>query len=258
MHFSAATFPYQCFFLFFFFLFPLSFSDPRISESGLFCGDDKAQTSNFVPTFVREMETLSQLITAGHFATYHLNISRTMPPIYALAQCHHDLSQTDCLLCFAASRTRLPRCLPSLAARVYFDGCFLRYDNYSFYQEFVSPSLDTVKCSSENATLSSYKNQNEFIKNVGYAVGNVSRIAVGNDGFGSVELKGVYALAQCWESVGQDGCRQCLEKAAKGVRSCRWKKEGRGMNAGCYLRYSTEKFFNRDKESGEDHGKFFS
>lgn len=256
-------FPHQCLFLFIItiiiVMFRLCLSDPRISEPTIFCSANKSKTSYFVPAFVKEMEILSQLITSNtHFATFNLNKTPHVP-IYALAQCHLDLSHTDCLLCFAASRTKLPRCLPSLSATIFFDGCFLRYDIYSFYQESVSPSLDDVKCSAENATVEN-ENENDavdgFVESVGYAVGNVSRIAVEKGGgFGAVKVMGVYALAQCWESLGRDGCRECLDKAGMRVRrSCRMRKEGRGFNAGCYLRYSTDKFFNHDDETGDDRG----
>lgn len=86
----------------------------------------------------------------------------------------------------------------------------------------------------------------------------MSRIAFEKGGgFGAVKVMGVYALAQCWESLGRDGCRECLDKAGMRVRrSCRMRKEGRGFNAGCYLRYSTDKFFNHD-ETGDDRGIYF-
>ncbi|KAK3183604.1 hypothetical protein Dsin_030890 [Dipteronia sinensis] len=262
MDLSSLNFPFStqtclllCYFLL---LFPsLSMSDPRTSQSGLFCNPNKILTKNFVPAFVKEMQTLAQLITTTHFATFHINITTVIPPIYGLAQCHHDLSQTDCLLCFAASRTKLPRCLPSLSARIYLDGCFLRYDNYSFYNESTSPLIDSVKCSSQNATVVS---GNAFLERVGYAVGNVTRIAAAEragGGFGKVSVNGVYALAQCWDSVGRDGCRECLEKAGKAVRGCGVKTEGRGLNAGCYLRYSDYKFFN-DSEETQHHYHGFS
>lgn len=94
------------------------------------------------------------------------------------------------------------------------------------------------------------------MESVGFAVGNLTRIARRDGGFGVVEVKGIYALAQCWESVERDGCRECLDKAAKAVRGCETKMEGRGMNAGCYLRYSTEKFYNSEEEIVDSHGKF--
>ncbi|XVF60253.1 hypothetical protein PTKIN_Ptkin08bG0030100 [Pterospermum kingtungense] len=231
-----------------------SFSDPRISNAGLFCGNSKPPNgTNFIPNFVKEMQALSKLINSNHLASYHLS---SMPPMYALAQCHQDLSQTDCLLCYAASRTRIPRCLPSVSGRIFLDGCFLRYDNYSFFQESVSSSLDNVSCSSStNVTVFGNKRVELFGRNVEYAVGNVTRIALRNGGFGAVEVEGVFALAQCWKTVPAEGCRVCLQKAAKAVIGCVPKEEGRGLNAGCYLRYSTNKFYDEGGEEAEhDHG----
>ncbi|OMO69441.1 hypothetical protein COLO4_29058 [Corchorus olitorius] len=237
-------------------LISISLSDPRISNAGLFCGNIKPPNgSNFVPNFVKQMQGLSQAINNSHFASYHLNAT---PPIYAMAQCHQDLSQTDCLLCYAASRTTLPRCLPSISARIFLDGCFLRYDNYSFYHESVSSStFDHFSCSSNGVAVfgeDRKKRVNLFGKSVDYAVGNVTRIALRNGGFGTVGVDGVYALAQCWKSVPNEGCRECLEKAAKAVRRCGPKEEGRGMLIGCYLRYSTKKFYNEMGEAEHDHG----
>lgn len=175
--------------------------------------------------------------------------------MYGLAQCFQDLSHTDCLLCYAACRTKLPRCLPSISARIYLDGCFLRYDNYSFYKEATNRLIDTVNCSSKYGVVVDEVAKEEFLENVGFVIGNVTRGAVGNKGFAVAEVKGVYALAQCWKSVGSDGCKECLEKAGKAViNECFPKREGRGLNAGCYLRYSTEKFYNDNGQAQNGRG----
>ncbi|KAJ8750230.1 hypothetical protein K2173_014145 [Erythroxylum novogranatense] len=237
------------------FLVSFTVSDPRITESGLFCGTSRpspAKSASFVPTFVKEMEALSKLINDAHFATYHVN---STVPIYALAQCHYDLSQTDCLLCYASSRTKLPRCLPSVSGRIYFDGCFLRYDNYSFFQESVSSHMDAAKCSNESVqSIRDGIEKSDFVTYVGYAIANVTSKAVAKGGFGVVRSDKVYALAQCWDSVGKEGCRECLEMAGKAAKSCLPNREGRGMNAGCYLRYSTEKFYNEGGNLENGHG----
>ncbi|KAF3444627.1 hypothetical protein FNV43_RR14320 [Rhamnella rubrinervis] len=235
---------------FFFFSLSLlspSLSDPRIFEAGLYCGTVRAPPkASFIPTFVKEMESISQIVTNQHWGTRFVNLTL---PIYGLAQCFQDLSHTDCLLCYAASRTKIPRCLPSISARIYLDGCFLRYDNYSFYTESTDPSRDTVNCSSKNVLMDESERLG-FVKNVRFVVGNVTRTAVKNGGFGVGEVEGVYALAQCWKTVGTGGCRACLEKAAMAVGKCAPKREGRAMNAGCYLRYSTVKFYNDEQEAG--------
>jgi hypothetical protein len=241
------------FFFSFFLLISLSLSDPRISQSGLYCGNLKPPPlTNFIPTFVKEMESLSQLVTTNRYGTHFVN---STPPMYGLAQCFQDLSHTDCLLCYAACRTKLPRCLPSISARIYLDGCFLRYDNYSFYKEATNPLIDTVNCSSKYGVVVDEVAKEEFLENVGFVIGNVTRGAVGNKGFAVAEVKGVYALAQCWKSVGSDGCKECLEKAGKAViNECFPKREGRGLNAGCYLRYSTEKFYNDNGQAQNGRG----
>ncbi|WP_284123590.1 hypothetical protein, partial [Klebsiella pneumoniae] len=58
------------------------------------------------------------------------------------------MCSSDLLLCYAASRTRLPRCLPGKSGRIYLDGCFLRYDIYDFFNETTDSKEDKVNCSS--------------------------------------------------------------------------------------------------------------
>ncbi|RHN45125.1 putative non-specific serine/threonine protein kinase [Medicago truncatula] len=226
-------------------LFSHTISDPRISEAGLYCGKDKApQKSNFIPSFIKEMENLSQLVTDHNWGTQSVNIAEFVP-IYGFAQCFQDLSHTDCLLCYAASRTMLPRCLPSLSARIYLDGCFLRYDNYSFYSEETDPLRDKVICTS------SERLEVQMERSVERVVDVVAKDAGDGGGFAVGEVEGVYALAQCWKTLGIDGCRDCLSNAVKKVRGCLPNSEGRVLNAGCYLRYSTHKFF---KDGGGTNG----
>ncbi|KGN59813.2 cysteine-rich receptor-like protein kinase 42 [Cucumis sativus] len=240
------------FFFFFFFFFSVSLSDPRISQSGSICGTLKPPpSSRFIPTFIEEMEAISELLTTRSWTTHFVN---STPPMFALSQCFNDLSHTDCLLCYAASRTSLPRCLPAISARIFLDGCFLRYDNYSFYKESTDSVRDSVNCTSELGEI----DQSErlvFGENVRVVVETVTTKAMEKGGFGMGEVSGMFGLAQCWGSVEPEGCRACLEKAKRSIGSCLPSKEGRAMNAGCYLRYSTVKFYN-DKDEDRDHDGF--
>ncbi|KAK4750553.1 hypothetical protein SAY87_004035 [Trapa incisa] len=72
-----------------------------------------------------------------------------------------------------------------------------------------------------------------------------------SEGFGAAKVRGVYALGQCWNTLSIEECRICLEKAGDEVRRCLPSKEGRSLNAGCYLRYSTENFYNGTEEAKE-------
>uniref|UniRef100_F6GSL9 Cysteine-rich receptor-like protein kinase 1 n=1 Tax=Vitis vinifera TaxID=29760 RepID=F6GSL9_VITVI len=186
----------------------------------------------------------------------YANITKS-PVIFGLSQCYSDLSKDDCLSCFAESRTKLPRCLPAIAARIYLDGCFLRYDNYSFFNESIDPNHDMVRCSEPSGVLKDNYTRSEFSKKVDEVINNVTKTAVQKQGFAVAGMKGgavvAYALAQCWKTVDQKGCRDCLVNAESAVRRCLPGSEGRALNAGCYLRYSTEKFYNDGtaKKSGK-------
>lgn len=63
--------------------------------------------------------------------------------VYVFAQCIDDLSDADCSVCFAQLRTLLPGCFPSSGGRVYLDGCYIRVDNYYFFND--SKVLDNYK-----------------------------------------------------------------------------------------------------------------
>ncbi|KAJ0666268.1 putative non-specific serine/threonine protein kinase [Helianthus annuus] len=209
-------------------------SDPRANPAAnLTCGTGRTTLVEFIPTFEQAMERLS----------YNLNVSNSnfaatdssSPPFYALTQCHRDLSHSDCLACYAISRIVIRGCLPMTSGRIFMEGCFVRYDNYSFFQEAVDPATDARICNFE-------------------LVENISRLAVSTGGFGAMGFKGVYGLAQCWESVSNEGCRVCLDKARKEAISCLPSRGGRSLNAGCFLRYSTMSFLNND-DSQPDRGK---
>nr|XP_043616816.1 cysteine-rich receptor-like protein kinase 42 [Erigeron canadensis] len=240
---------------------PAVTSDPRVTTaSNVTCGTGSPTTPTYIPTFVQAMEQLSSNLnnSNNNFATTNItNIpssNNSTFSFYALVQCHEDLSRTDCLVCYAVSRTAVPACLPRTSGRIFLDGCFVRYDNHSFFQEAVDPNTDTKNCSSNLRSDNDWSDFrggfNEFNQSVRGLVENMTEVALNNSGFSVMELGGVYGLAQCWESLSNDGCRTCLEKAKNEVKTCVPSRDGRAMNAGCFLRYSTQKFYHNDDEGG--------
>ena len=122
------------------------------------------------------------------------------------------------------------------------DGCYLRYDDYNFFNDTLD-SQDTTVCGTQNFV----GNRSVFGANVEELVRNLSVEAPKNENFfvGFVN-KGnitVYGLAECWELVSRTGCERCLANAFYNISSCTPKEEGRVLNAGCYMRYSTQKFY---------------
>lgn len=218
--------------------------DPRITEAALMCGESRPLNASIVPIFVEETRELLRLITDDNWGYYFLNTSDV--PMYGLAQCYQDLSKSDCLSCYAAIRTRIPSCLPAVSGRLYLDGCFMRYDSYEFYKESLDSTRDSVNCS---GNIVKEEKVVEFNESVGVLIDKIVGVDVWKKGFKVAEVKGVFGLAQCWKSLSKEECRKCLENAGEKVRGCLPSREGRGMNAGCYLRYSDYKFFNQNGDT---------
>ncbi|KDP31073.1 hypothetical protein JCGZ_11449 [Jatropha curcas] len=205
------------------------------------------------------MESIQQQVSRNKWGS--ASITSPSPQVYGLAQCHSDLSSLDCQLCFSLGRIKLPRCVPKSAGRIYLDGCFLRYDSYSFFNESVNSKYDAVNCSQPTGDLIDNSLHMEFSKKVADIIKNVTDRALQNGTFATVEAKGgvapAYALAQCWNSLTYAHCRDCLVKAGSQLRECAPSSQGQALFTGCYMRYSTEKFFkttSKSKHQGFDNG----
>jgi hypothetical protein len=244
---------FHIFLLFFFFFFSPSLSHPQTNVAGLLCGSSNQDTvPDFLPNFIVAMEKVSKEVNESRWAAQ--SVTSPAPEIFTYAQCYDFLSHDDCVACHSESRTELPRCLPANSARIYLDGCYLRYDNYSFFEEAVDKYRDMVKCGNPGGVTRDQYIGREFANRVRQVVHNVAKTAVRGVGFAAVSQKGgveaVYAVAQCWTTLNPDGCKKCLSSAVQKVISCAPAPEGRAMNAGCYLRYSAENFYGNGNENG--------
>lgn len=253
---------------------PSALSDPRAQKAALLCTNRTVSSLSlrqvFVANFVAAMDALTPLTTARqHGAVVKGSGNFT---VYAMAECMKDLSQSDCNVCLAQCKTQLLSCLPfqkgTRGGRLFFDGCYLRYDDYNFFAESLGHQ-DTTVCGTSGSINGNSNNSvgasssRIYKANALELVTNLSEVAPQNDGFlvGSVERKNVsvYGLAQCWEFVNGSACKKCLADAATKISSCPT-QEGRALNAGCYLRYSAQKFYNNstDVTISGNHGQLCS
>jgi hypothetical protein len=244
--------PKWLFLILIFFFFSPSLSDPQTGQAGLLCGSSNPDTTpDFLSNFIVAMDKISQEVNESGWAAQ--SVTSSVPEIFTYAQCYDFLSHNDCIACHSESRTELPRCLPANSARIFLDGCYLRYDNYSFFDEAIDEDRDMVKCGNPDGVTGDQYIGREFAKRVRQVVQNVTKTAVRRMGFAVAGEKGgveaVYAMAQCWRRLDPDRCNKCLSNAVKKVIVCAPAPEGRVMNAGCYLRYSTENFYGNDTDS---------
>ncbi|KAL8150128.1 hypothetical protein V2J09_019936 [Rumex salicifolius] len=240
--------------LFVFFISTSSKADPRSQTVQVNCSRQFQHNSTFYqPNYSAAMFNLSSQLQSSRSAVAAAGSAPDAS--YSLAQCYGDLSLVDCQLCFSEARTVLPQCFPSTGGRVFLDGCFLRAENYSFYTE-ISGVGDGAICS--NRTRQS-ADAAAFRTAVDQAVASAVNSAVnGVEGFGrsSVEFGSggngstAYALANCWETLNGSACMECLQNASTLATGCLAAAEGRGLMAGCFLRYSDFDFLNKATTKG--------
>lgn len=213
-------------------------NDAAVHEAGLTCGSyqypgDSGGIS-LMQSLMVTMDALSFQVKQHGWGAQTL--VGNWHPMYALSQCRRDLNPMQCYTCFIEARQLLSRCMPKVSGRIYLDGCFLRYDNYTFFDEGVDFTRDTRTCSAE-------KGETVGPIHVGAVIGKVSKGA-GEHMFAVNEEGGVFGLAQCWETVDKWSCQRCLREAGKRVQECIPSSEGRSLFTGCFMRYSARKFYN--------------
>uniref|UniRef100_A0A0D9VTA6 Gnk2-homologous domain-containing protein n=1 Tax=Leersia perrieri TaxID=77586 RepID=A0A0D9VTA6_9ORYZ len=167
---------------------------------------------------------------------------------YGLAQCRGDVSASDCAACLAqAANQTVAICHYSSDSRLWFDYCFMRYNNANFIGQ-----ADTREDASVTirAQINIVENLKAFQKAVGRAMGKATAQAAataqgaaavaGNAGLGRVKERytpfvNIYGLAQCTRDLAPLPCAQCLSTAVSnmgGMYSC-------GAAQGCQIEYSS-------------------
>ncbi|KAL3511314.1 hypothetical protein ACH5RR_030715 [Cinchona calisaya] len=205
------------------------------------CDNDFVKQSSFyVQGFVAALEKISSQIQTSGFGV--AVIGSGPESIFCLAQCHHNLSSTDCLLCYAEARTIIPQCYPLKGMQVFLNGCFLRIDNYSFFQEYARPGDKTV-CG--NRTRNSTMFRHAVVQAV--SVSNVTMDYVKSPTSRGTN-ESAYVLSDCWKTLSANSCRACLENASASVLGCLPTSEGHALRSGCFMRYSDTNFL--DVQSG--------
>ncbi|XP_068333348.1 cysteine-rich receptor-like protein kinase 2 [Pyrus communis] len=234
-------------------LLGMAVGDPRTKTVQIMCGNQREHnTTVFVPNFVSTMDNISEQMRTSGFG---VAVTGSGPDTnYGLAQCYGDLPLLDCVLCYNEAYTVLPQCFPYNGGRIFLDGCFMRSENYSFYEEFRG-SEDRVECGNTTRKSSAFGEAiRQVVKhavesapsNRGYARGEVSVSGAANES--------AYVLADCWRTLDESSWRQCLENASASMLGCLPWSEGRALYTGCFMRYSDKDFLNKEMGNGSSRG----
>ncbi|KAK4603617.1 hypothetical protein RGQ29_012215 [Quercus rubra] len=216
-------------------------ADPRLDVVARSCSHTKAHNASmYVDTYWKIMASMEEDIKRNKFSFEEVGEGPNR--LHVFAQCMADLSGDECEECFNHVKTLFASCFPSIGGRVYADGCFIRVENYSFYEETVGP--DALKrCSN------SFDRSQIFKDTAKDLVYKIAKQAPDSRGFAVKRQKlpagsSVYAMANCWKTMDHNMCSSCLVNAAMVSLSCLPSTDSRVMNAGCFIHYSDYDFTN--------------
>nr|XP_043608623.1 cysteine-rich receptor-like protein kinase 2 isoform X2 [Erigeron canadensis] len=232
--------------------------DPRSQLYLQTCSQVRANNDSiYISNFVRSMEVISTKLRASQMGTAITGTGQDS--VYALAECYGDLSAQDCTLCYAEARTLLPACYPSTGARAYLDGCFARTDNYDFFQEYYAAPNENTAAYCGNTT----RGGHVFRDSVRQAISDAVRDAPRNKDYFAREVvlsdtanESAYVLADCWGTLNESSCTECLDDAFSSILNCLPAAEGRAPQTGCFLRYSNTNFLNPEPTRGNKGGYY--
>lgn len=231
--------------------------EPRNQMIQLSCSN---QTENnpllFSSNFINTTEKIGNQIQSSLFGEAN---SGTGPDgTFGLNQCYGDLSTSDCIICYDSAHYLVSRCFPYTGARVYLDGCFMRFQNYSFSDEFSGPN-ETSVCGNTTRKSDLFQDsvKQAVVKAVSNALTNVDFFSREAMVSGNVN-ESVYVLAQCWKTLNASSCRSCLESASNLMLQCLPWSEGRALNTGCFMRYSDVNFLNPVQPGSKNRGRIIA
>ncbi|XP_024988257.1 cysteine-rich receptor-like protein kinase 2 [Cynara cardunculus var. scolymus] len=173
--------------------------------------------------------------------------------VFGVTQCRNYLSTSQCMACFDAGVSRLLSCITGNGAYVFFDNCFVRYENYDdFYDDpnvvedaGITPLQICGNQSTSHQPTTMFREVVDGLlldikdatpKTSNFYVASTRQITSGN--------AMVYSIAQCVENTSQTVCQTCLNTIYTYLYNCLPNTEGRSINMGCFARYSETPFFN--------------
>ncbi|KAL0004274.1 hypothetical protein SO802_011835 [Lithocarpus litseifolius] len=157
-----------------------------------------------------------------------------------------DLSLLDCELCYAEESTAIPQCYPYNSGRIYLGGCFMRYENYSFFKEYTRPTDRAVFGNTTRKNPTFKESVKEALNRAIVAAPHQKGHATDQEAVLGAVNESVYVPADCWMTLNASSCRACLENASASILECLPQSEGQALKNGCFMRYSDKDFLNKE------------
>ncbi|WVZ95860.1 hypothetical protein U9M48_041571 [Paspalum notatum var. saurae] len=167
--------------------------------------------------------------------------------IWGLAQCRGDVPASDCALCIsAAANTAASTCRGQADARVWYDYCFLRYDNADFLG-LPDTGVEIILINTMNASdpAAFDRAERKLMARVAQDAGEPGNggLARETDKFGG-DGTTIYGLGWCTKDITAADCGLCVAQAVAELPNyCRFRRGCRVLYSSCMARYETYPFF---------------
>ncbi|PON52469.1 Tyrosine-protein kinase [Parasponia andersonii] len=216
-------------------------SEPLSELVTRLCREDKVgDEATYLKNYDRILDTMDRQMAMEGYGTGQMG----KPPerLYVFSQCMGDLNGGECMACYNGIKQLMSSCFPATGGRVFYNGCFIRAENYNFFNHTVEPD-DIKRCSD------GMDPRQEFVETGRKEIKDLVKVTAENGGFGMVNKKtsdvSFYGMAMCWKTLSTKMCKACLENAANTSSACLPSTEGRVLNSGCSFRYADYDFGNK-------------
>ncbi|KAL8157607.1 plasmodesmata-located protein 6-like [Apium graveolens] len=236
--------------LFAYFLTLILFAQPSFSaaDNFIYGGCSQLKYAPGSPLEYNVNSILSSLVNSASSTGYN-NFKISLPGstksdiVYGLYQCRGDLISSDCRACVTQAVSRVGVVCPGASgAALQFDGCFIRYDNVTFFG-VEDKSVLMRKCGQSTGYDSDGLTRRDSL--LGYLTSEGQYFRVGGSG-------NVQGVAQCVQDLSLNQCQDCLAEATGQLKSlCGSAAWGDMFLGKCYARYSDHGDHSRSRDSSE-------
>lgn len=193
-------------------------------------------------------QVLSELVPRASAAFYATaSAGRFDSAIWGLAQCRGDIPASDCALCIsAAARELASKCRGRADARVWYDYCFMRYDDSDFLglpdTGYTLILINTQNASGDPAAFD--RAERKLMARVADEAGDAASGGLARETAGFAQGVTIYGLGWCTRDITAADCGLCVAQAvAEMPNYCRFRRGCRVLYSSCMARYETYPFF---------------
>lgn len=171
--------------------------------------------------------------------------TRTYGGVQGLVQCRPDVSRHECQSCVAAASERaFQGCPNAISARVQFEFCFIRYENYTFASVLDTSVAYSLESAKSNSNIHGF---NHTLANLMATLARKAPLHVNRFANGAQVVKHssvtVYGLQMCSTTLAAPDCRACLIQAIGLLNKCCSSQMGAQIYLGsCSVRFEIYPF----------------